>query len=73
MDIDKGPMACFSFCLPLFFFFLLEGAGGVYTSGKEKKVFIRFELFCALGKKFFLLELGKDMKCKQVSAYIYIF
>lgn len=53
-------MACFSFCLVFFvcffLFFLLEGAGGVYVSGKEKEGIVRFELFCALGKKFVLSE-----------------
>lgn len=56
-----------------FIFFFLEGTVWVYASGKDKKGTIGFELFRALGKKFVLSEVGKDMKCKQISACIYIF
>lgn len=40
---------------------------------QREKGTIEFELFCALGKEFVLSEVGKDMKCKQISACIYIF
>lgn len=40
---------------------------------QREKGTIGFELFRTLGKKFVLSEVGKDMKCKQISACIYIF
>lgn len=61
------------FWLVCWLFILLEGTGWVSASGKEKKGTIGFKLFHALGKKFVLSEVGKDMKCKQLSACIYIF
>lgn len=81
-SVDKGLTAWFSlFCARgILFNFLL--IGWLFFSSwrnwldlcvwQREKGIIGFELFHALGKKFVLSEVGKDMKCKQISACIYI-